>query len=156
MKKKILLALFIASIFYSCINSSIYKANIEVNQNGWNYHDHLKYEFNIEDIQNNYNLLINLNFLKTYKYNNLFFFVDVKDPENKTYRDTIECILAIPNGKWIGNISGDLVSQQLTYRYNVNFPIKGQYKIEIQHAMRDSLLRNVTSVGLELNYFEEQ
>ena len=140
-------------LFFSCSNKTVFEQKFLVEEDGWNLQDSLKYQFDTDDVKQNYNLLINLKYKKTYSYSNIFFFVDVIDPEKETLRDTIECVMAMPSGKWLGRNSGDYIEQQLVYRYKVNFPKEGQYQIILQHAMRDSLLKKVSSVGLELQEF---
>ena len=152
---KLITLILITFLLIACSNSTIYEKNIEVNEKGWNYKDTLKYKFNIQNPQQNYNLLIHLKYLNTYTYSNLFFFVDVIDPENNKYRDTIECIMATPKGRWLGEKSGNYIEHEFMYRYNVNFPKKGNYKIKLQQAMRDTILKKISSVGLELRKFEK-
>ena len=152
---KILGLVIIISTVLSCSNSTVYKQDIKVNEQAWDYKNQLSYELELNDIHQNYNLLINLKYLKTYSYNNIFFFVDIIDPEEVIYRDTIECPMAWPSGKWMGESSGDYIEQQLIYRPNIHFPIKGTYQVKIQQAMRDTLLKKISSIGIELQEFEE-
>ena len=153
---RLLVIPFFAIILYSCSNNTVYEQVKPVDEKAWDYRDTLAYEFAIEDTNQNYNLIISLKYKKNYSYSNIFFFVDVVDPEMDTYRDTIECFMAAPSGRWLGESSGDYIEQKLIYRQNVNFPKKGTYKINLQHAMRDTLLRNMSEVGLELQEFEEK
>jgi len=152
---RIFVLISILFVFWSCSNSTVYKKDFDIDEKGWDYKDVLEFDFDIENPKQNYNLLINLKYNKTYNYNNLFFFVDIIDSENTVKRDTIECIMAAPNGKWMGEISGDYVEHQFMYGYNVNFPTKGIYKIQLQQAMRDTMLKKISKVGLELQEFVE-
>ena len=140
----------------SCSNSTLYKQDYTVDESGWDYKDTLEYQFDIHDTLQSYNLLINLKYRDTYAYSNLYFFVDVIDPQNQKYRDTIECIMATPQGRWLGKQSGDYIEHRFLYRYNVNFPKSGQYRIYLQQAMRDTLLKKISSVGIELQKFKEK
>ncbi len=152
---KLLGLVILTILLWSCSNTTVYEQDFDVDETAWHYNDTLSFNFEIENPNQNYNLLINLKYLKTYKYRNIFFFVDVIAPENQIYRDTIECIMASPTGKWLGKSSGDYIQHQFMYRYNVNFPEKGTYRINIQQAMRDSLLPKISKLGLELQKFVE-
>ncbi len=150
--------IFVVILFslWSCTNPVIYKSDININENGWSYRDTLKYNFSSHNIHQNYNLLISLKYSNTYAYSNLYIFVDVVDPENKKLRDTIECIMAAPSGRWLGNSSGDYLEHRFVYRYNINFPKEGEYQIKFQQAMRDTILKEILAVGIELRNFEEK
>ena len=151
------LLIFLASaILWSCSNSTVYEKTYTVDEKAWNYNDTLLFEFDIEDVNEKYNLIVDLKYKNTYSYSNLFFFIDIKDPENNEKKDTIECFLALPNGKWLGKESGDYIKQQLFLRHNVSFPTKGRYSIVLRHAMRDTLLKKVSEVGLELHKYSEK
>lgn len=143
-------------MLWSCSNNAVYKQDFDVNEDGWDYKDSLIFNFDNENPNQNYNLLLNLKYSKTYSYNNIFFFVDIIDSENQVNRDTIECFMANPQGKWLGKSAGDFIEHQFMYRYNVYLPVKGEYQIIIQQAMRDTLLRKVSSVGIELQEFKER
>ena len=152
---KLLLGLIIAVAISSCSNYTVYKQDFDVDESGWSYMDSLSFKFDIEDPNQNYNLLLNLKYHKLYSYSNIHFFVDVTDSENQVYRDTIECFMANPQGKWLGKSAGDYIEHQFMYRYNVNLPVKGEYQIVIQQAMRDTLLKRISSLGLELQEYNE-
>lgn len=145
----------LAVFFWSCSNKTFFKEAIEVDEKGWDLKKVLDFNFSIEDNKQDYTLILNLKHLESYSYNNIFFFVDVIDPNKKVQRDTIQCFLSMSTGKMLGDVSGDEVELQLIYRPKVNFPVKGAYQIKIQHAMRDTLLKKMSSIGIELREFEE-
>jgi gliding motility-associated lipoprotein GldH len=141
-------------IFVSCGNGVMYQKYVDYSDKGMSMADTVDFDFVVENPNEKFNLILNLEYLKTYPYQNVFFFVDILGPEDLYYRDTIECILANPSGKWLGDVSGELVNQDLMYRYNTYFPAKGAYKIKVQHAMRDSVLVAMRSFRIELREFE--
>jgi gliding motility-associated lipoprotein GldH len=143
-------------VFSACSNPSVYKQDFQIDAAGLHMDDTLRFELPISNIKEHYNLILNLEYSKNYPYQNLFYFVDIKDPLGENYRDTIECVLASSSGRWLGEMSGDFVKQSLIYRLNINFPNQGLYYINVQHAMRDSVLSKIKSIGLELKVFEEE
>ena len=152
---KYLFLAFVAVFLFSCSSKTVFEKAVEVEEKGWHYKNILDYQFSIENSQQDFTLFLNLEYLKSYAYSNIIFFVDVIDPNEGVLRDTIECILSTPTGKMLGDVSGDEVDHQFVYRPRVNFPVKGEYQIKIQHAMRDTLLKKMNSVGIELREFEE-
>ncbi|MBN2669681.1 MAG: gliding motility lipoprotein GldH [Bacteroidales bacterium] len=141
-------------IFWSCSDNSIFKTQRVIDKKGWQIADTIRFNLPIQDASKPYNLLLDLNYKRLYPYQNIFLFVDVESPDNKTYRDTIECILSTPNGHSLGKINGENVKQELVYRYNIKFDLQGTYKITLQQAMRDSVLPFFNSIGLKLMPFE--
>ena len=153
---KYLFVLVVLVVFLSCTKSAVYEKVYTVDEKAWDYKDTLVFGFDIHDVKESYNLIVDLKYKKTYSYSNLFFFVDIVDPKNTVKKDTIECFLALPNGKWLGKQSGDYVEQQLILRHNVSFPLEGHYNIVFRHAMRDTLLKKVAEVGLELHKYSKK
>ena len=152
---RLLVLILLVLTIWSCSNSSVYEQNFDIDEKGWDYKDTLDFEFKIDNPKQNYNLFINLKFNKSYSYRNVFFFVDIKNPQEKVLRDTIELPLASSTGKWLGEVSGDYVEQKLVFRLNTSFPIKGDYRIKIQQAMRDTFLQKISMVGMELKEYTE-
>jgi gliding motility-associated lipoprotein GldH len=65
-------------------------------------------------------------------------------------RDTVEIMLATPEGKWMGKGLGDLWDNQILFKRNVTFPEPGEYKFEITHAMRANPLTGILDGGMRI------
>ena len=70
--------------------------------------------------------------------------------DNNRHRDTIEFYLADDRGQWLGEKQHGFIEMPVLLEENIHFPDSGTYHIEIQHGMRDSLLRGVSDIGLEI------
>ena len=143
--------LFIAIV--SCSNNTVYEKTFPINKKGWNYHNKLLFPLEIKNNKQAYDLIINLKHEKNYKYNNIFFFVDIIGP-TQSFRDTIECIMANWKGKWLGDAEGNEIVHHFRYRSNIVFPETGAYTIKLEQAMRDTSLQAITEVGLQLNKYQ--
>lgn len=108
----------------------------------------------IEDTISTYNILLMMRHTTEFKYKNMFFFVDIELPSGKVLRDTAELILQDSQGYWYGEGNGFLRSVSHTihghYKRNITFPESGQYKFLIQHGMRDSLLEDISDIGIRI------
>ena len=80
----------------------------------------------------------------------MYIFLDTKYPNNSISRDTIECILADPSGKWLGDGSGDIWDNLILFKKNVRFKQIGTYKFRYEQAMRMPLLPMIMDVGLRI------
>lgn len=86
-----------------------------------------------------------------YPYANIRFFVEFKN--NKTKKnivDTLNYILAKPNGEWLGTGFGSTKEILLQYKMNYNFPNEGNYNIEIKQAMRKDTLVGIEDIGIKI------
>jgi gliding motility-associated lipoprotein GldH len=97
-----------------------------------------------------HNVYINIRNASGYAYSNLYLFLDTKYPNNSMSRDTIECILADPSGKWLGDGSGDIWDNQILFKKNVRFKQIGTYKFRYEQAMRMPKLPMIMDVGLRI------
>jgi gliding motility-associated lipoprotein GldH len=80
---------------------------------------------------------------------NLYMFVTLNGPSRQFSRDTVNMILAAPDGLWLGKGPGKLRQLRLLYRKNIRFGEPGMYTILLEQAMRRSPLQ-VTDVGLRI------
>ena len=65
-------------------------------------------------------------------------------------KDTIEFYLADDRGQWLGNKHHGFIEMPVLLESNYHYPDTGHYSLSIRHGMRDSLLRGITDVGVEI------
>ena len=142
--------IILLAVFTSCDSNKIFEENIEVSGGIWKADNILKFEVDIPCDTIPYNLFVNIRNSSLYQTSNLWLFIKIKQPGEISVTDTFEVALAMPSGKWLGEGFGGIKTQQVSYRKNVYFPVSGDYKIEIQHGMRDELLEGITDVGFRI------
>jgi gliding motility-associated lipoprotein GldH len=69
---------------------------------------------------------------------------------NGTHSDTIEFYLADDRGQWLGADKNGFIEMPILFDASRHYPDTGFYQLSIQHGMRDTLLRGVMDVGLEI------
>ncbi len=141
-----LLLLFISS----CDSSRIYEKNLHIKGHSWNRNDRKVFEVNITDTTSLNNVYINIRNTTDYKFSNLFLFLGTTYPNGQISRDTIEIILAAPDGKWLGKGMGKIKEEQILFKRGVYFPIKGMYKFSFQQAMRVENLEGIEDIGIRI------
>ena len=87
---------------------------------------------------------------ESYKYSNLFLFINSYFPEGTYARDTIQLILADQKGKWYGKGFGKIKEYQVMIRQGIVFPVTGIYKIGIEQGMRDNNLQGIEDIGIRI------
>ncbi len=106
----------------------------------------------VTDTVSAYNLYINLRNTNDYQFQNLYLFVDVIAPNGASIRDTFECYLADNHGKWLGKGKGKIYDNRFLYRQSVKFSTKGDYRIQLQQAMRVDDLNGLANIGVRMEH----
>lgn len=148
MSKKIgLFAIFWT--FISCSNSdNVYMNNVD---NVWNKDKAQVLDFEITDAQNPKNIIFVVRNNNEYPYQNLFLISTLKGGKNEIIKtDTLQYILAKPNGEWLGNGIGNIKEILFQYKNNYKFPNNGKYQIEIKHGMRRDSLKGIEDIGVQI------
>ena len=71
-------------------------------------------------------------------------------------RDTVEFILQNPDGKWNGSGLGDIWDNQIMFKQNIRFPMKGKYSFSVEQAMRNPALPMIMEIGMRIEKFEKE
>lgn len=140
----------LSALIFSCDNNRIIDESVAVNENGWKISDTKKITLHIKDITSLNNFYVNLRNTTDYRYNNIYLFIITEFPDKKLSKDTVECMLANREGKWIGKGWGKIKDNRFLIKQGVRFPLTGTYTFYIQHAMRDNKLAGIKNVGLRI------
>jgi gliding motility-associated lipoprotein GldH len=75
----------------------------------------------------------------------------VKEEGQKNYKiDTLNYILAKPNGEWLGEGFGETKEIMFLYKSKYTFPKSGKYTVGILQAMRANDLKGIEDVGVKI------
>ena len=141
--------LLVAIVVASCGNKNvIFDESVIINNASWNNEDLPYFDVKVEDTLSTYAFYLNIRHLENYRYSNFYMFLHSTFPNGNQIHDTIECILAYPDGRWIGEGSGSMRASKILLNNNLIFPLKGDYHFEIEQAMRDNVLDGITDIGV--------
>ncbi len=119
--------------------------------NKWNKKNEQKFNIDISDPQNPKNIIFVVRNNNEYPYSNIRFIVNFTDLQTKTKKvDTLNYVLAKPNGEWLGSGFGDTKETLFQYKLNYKFPEKGKYEIGITQAMRNDNLIGIEDIGIKV------
>jgi gliding motility-associated lipoprotein GldH len=135
---------------FSCDPSRVFEKNIAIQHRTWEQKNPLAFDVPVQDTVSAHDLYINVRNAGNYQYSNLFLFVKMVFPDGRIAIDTVECTLADPSGKWLGDGLGDIYDNQKLFKRGIRFPRKGLYRFEIEQAMRIDPLQGITDIGLRL------
>jgi gliding motility-associated lipoprotein GldH len=145
-----LMAVICVVIFASCDRNRVFDAYVPVPDKGWSKDSMAYFVVDVPSIEQSMNLYINIRNTPQYTNSNLWLFIDVKSPSGKLERDTIECILADVQGKWLGKGWGSLYHLKAPYMRSVKFAEHGKYEFKISHGMRSPELKGIQDIGLRV------
>ena len=135
---------------WACDQDRIYENNFSIGAGGWRYTDRARFEVVINDTVSLCNIYINARNNGSYKYMELWLFVDVFSPLGTVERDTVQFMLADYRGKWLGRGLGDKFDTRMIFRRKVRFPATGKYVFEYEQATRDESLKGIEDIGLRI------
>ena len=145
-----LLLPFILFFLSACESGIIFDNNKSLDGDVWKSDQIIRFDVPLEDTVNIYKFYLNLRHTTSYRYANIFLFIDSTFPDGTQARDTVECILADPSGKWMGKGISNIRDNQVLLRRGLRFPKKGKYIFEFEQAMREPELEGVIDIGLRI------
>lgn len=124
---------------------------VHLPSSGWQYDDVRKFTLSVSDTAKEYDIYLKVRNDKRYSYSNLWVYVKITSPLGDVHTVREEIILADDLGYWLGKAEGrSLHELDHLYQKAFRFPYLGIYSLELQHAMRDSILLNVTDIGVSV------
>ncbi len=139
-------------LIVSCDRQRVYEEYQAVEDHKWDMNDPLVFITDINDTGRTYNVFINVRNAGHYAFSNLFMFVNTLLPGGQLQRDTLECVLAAPDGRWLGDGLGDIWDNRILFKSNVKFPRPGEYRFELIQAMRVNPLPGIMDAGIRIEY----
>ncbi len=137
-------------LLVSCDPNRVYEKNYSFKDDTWHVYDTKKFNFEIKDSTQLYNLFVNIRNTTSYRYSNLYIFMNTTFPDNQMARDTIEIIVADPQGRWLGRGWGNYRVLKAPLGLNLQFGLTGKYTFEFEHAMRTQKLKHISDIGMRI------
>lgn len=147
---KICAALFILISLMSC-TSDEGEIQMKPINNSWKVKEEQKFQLKINDAQNPKNIIFVVRNNNDYPYSNIRFIVNFKSLKTKkTQTDTLNYILARPNGEWMGTGFGSTKEILFQYKADYKFPDNGAYEIGVIQGMRKDPLIGIEDIGIKI------
>ncbi|WP_029905214.1 gliding motility lipoprotein GldH [Prevotella sp. 10(H)] len=157
LKHKGLLAiccLLLLAISVSCNRQDIYYHFHEIKNGEWSYSDTLIFDIDTTKFELNvpYTMDIEVTNNVNYPYQNIWFFIQNNFENDSVFvKQEKEYMLADEFGKWKGSGFGTLHQLSLALDNNIVFKEKRNYRIKIEHGMRDKDLTGIEKVGIRIS-----
>ncbi len=126
----------------------VYDEYVSLAKANWDKDSLAVFRTDIQDSTSLYDVFVQVRNDNDYAFANLWLFVDVVSPDGRMRRDTLECILARPDGSWLGGGWGSLYSMRCPYMSAVKFTHPGAYTFRFTQGMRKDQLTGIHDIGL--------
>lgn len=133
--KKIFVFLLISTFLLSCNKNKVFEKRFEFEKYTWNRFLPVYFEFEIKDVNYNYNLFLTLRHITQYPYENLRVNLTIYSPSGDERTSMHVFQVKDKEGKLIGDGMGDLWDLKLLAKQNISFKDPGKYKIQIDNLM---------------------
>jgi len=134
----------------ACDSNRLFEENKKIEKNEWEQTASLIFHVPIADTTGQYNVYVNVRNAGFYRFSNLYLFVNTSFPGGQIQRDTLECTLASPDGRWLGEGLGDIWDSRILFKKDVRFPQTGEYTFELIQAMRINPLPGIMDAGIRI------
>jgi gliding motility-associated lipoprotein GldH len=152
--RTVLSAIALAVLLAGCSDQVVFQADVPVPDETWDRSFTPEFSFEVTDTILHHDLYIDVRHTGDYPFSDLFLFVDLHGPDDRHLRDTVECLLADPTGRWYGKGTGfifaDRFEAHVLYKLKNRFPASGRYTIKLEQAMRTEKLPGVIDVGVSV------
>lgn len=149
-----IILLFVIFFVFGCDPSREFEENKKIDGNEWDQNTPVVFQVPVTDTAQLYNVYINIRNAGFYRFSNLYLFINTGFPGGQLQRDTLECILAAPDGRWLGEGLGDIWDNRILFKKSVQFPQAGEYRFELIQAMRTNPLPGIMDAGIRIEKFK--
>ena len=134
-------------LLISCNNEGFDQRTV-IPEAQWAMENRVPFDVMVNDTVSIYAFGVSLRHMENYRYSNLYVFLHTTMPNGNLTHDTIQCLLATPEGEWVGKSSGSMRDLRITLNPAMRFPLQGNYHFEIEQAMREPVLKGISDIGI--------
>ena len=146
-----LILFFLSAVLSACNSDTLYEEKITLPVAGWTMADSVKYQVAIEDTTQNYDILLRVDALDSYRYQNLYVMINTLFPDGKLEKDVVSLEVSTPGGEWHGKCSSDHCAVPILIQENFRFPQKGNYTITVAQHSRLDTIKGIEALQLTIS-----
>ncbi len=152
--KQYLVVLFLVFLV-ACSKGELYSDFKGIENATWDKNKSCDFVVEVTDTTRLYDVVLEIRNKNDYPFRNLWLFVQMKTPEGNVRKDTLNCELADPEGKWYGR-GLSLYVLNFPYEQKISFPRSGNYTYSIRQGMRADQLKGISDIGLRVIEHSDQ
>lgn len=145
----IIFCLGIALLFIGCGQKPVYSEKVDIG-GSWTYANDLAFEFNIDEIEKTYDLVLELSYGINFNYQNIYVKITTEYPDNKKDEDILSLNLTDGMGMFLGDCNSSKCTIALLLQEKFKFNQVGKYTITIYQNGREEVLEDIYAAELKL------
>jgi len=146
--KELLHCIFVFLVFlsYSCEKQYTFAELHAIPESGWTYDNILKYEFEVKDTTELYDLYLEIDYLTSFSFQNVY--VNVYTGLNQNEMKSTELSLDLSNnlGIWKGDCNADQCTYLLPLQKSIFFEKPGKQYFWLEQHSRTEELKGIQSI----------
>jgi len=134
----------------ACGPEVIYEKEVSFPESGWSYADSVTFNYTLEDVDQAYDLMLDVDHSTEFAYQNFYVNLHTTFPNGKRQLEQLSLQLAGDFGTWLGNCSGENCTLSIPFLQNIRYTLPGKYTLTVAQNSRDEPLVNVQGIGLRV------
>ena len=134
----------------SCSDGVVFQQSKNFPKDTWVKDTMAVFNYDATDTKGLYDVVFDIRNTDDYPYQNFYLFANSYSPDGKVYRDTLECVLADNDGRWIGEGAGSHHHLPVSFFKSIQFPKRGTYRFELIQGMRNDSLHGISDIGIRI------
>ena len=136
-------------IFAGCGEKPVFAKKIDVDGK-WAYSNELKFPFEIDELEDTYDLILSLTYGTDFGYQNIYVKIITEYPNGDKDEDVLSLNLTNGMGLFLGDCNSTECEIDLLLQERFKFNQKGKYNITIIQNGREDNLENIFAAELKL------
>ncbi|MFK8101512.1 MAG: gliding motility lipoprotein GldH [Saprospiraceae bacterium] len=141
---------FLTFSISACGPNYIVEKEVPIIEGQWSYDQQLDFDFEIADSLKLYNLLLDINYEKTYPKQNLYLRIHSLFPEREPIAQVLSIDLMDKMGRNKGDCNEEECTVEILLQNEAYFNTLGKHTIRLEQFMRINPLPGITSMKLKV------
>ncbi len=138
----------------SCEKAPYFQQSLEIPQSQWKYDDLKDFSIDITDIDQYYDLVLDVNHATDYSYENIYVKIHTTFPSGEEVSDEVSFQLADDLDQWEGTCKNEICNVSILLRNRIYFDEVGIHKISIEQFNRVDPLEGINKLTMKLILLE--
>jgi gliding motility-associated lipoprotein GldH len=148
--KKILILFLASFLLFSCSKNKVFEKFVKFDNYDWKMDYVIKFNVPIDDTSAFYNVSIPIRHIDNYPYDGLLVNFTYNAPNGEEHTKNYKLNFRDANGKFKGDVAGDIWDETGMIMEKAKFNSKGIYKFEIVNNMPTTPTQGIMELGLKI------
>ncbi|WP_235298609.1 gliding motility lipoprotein GldH [Portibacter marinus] len=145
-----LLIFSLLAVLIACSDDVYYEQSFDLAEGQWSYDDQATFAFEIEDVEDYFDLVLDLKHSADYVFENVYVQMHTTFPSGETVTDEVSLQLADALDQWEGQCNQSTCEVSILLQNRVRFKEVGEYELAIEQYNRQNPLPGIESLTLKI------